>query len=97
MVFKVVDEGIGIPLEDQKHLFSPFYRASNAGEVRGAGLGLSLVHHFAKSHGGDITAHAREGGGTVFRITLPKATAPAATARSSAESPRTEGSPIQRT
>jgi signal transduction histidine kinase len=56
-------------------VFEGFHRASNAGEVRGAGLGLSLVRHFAHAHGGEITAQARAGGGTVFRLSLPRDTA----------------------
>lgn len=52
-------------------MFESFYRASNAGEVRGTGLGLALVKHFADAHDGRVEALAREGGGTVMRIRLP--------------------------
>ncbi|HZN39443.1 MAG TPA: HAMP domain-containing sensor histidine kinase [Planctomycetota bacterium] len=100
VVIEVRDHGRGIPPAELDRVFEGFYRASNAGEVRGAGLGLSLVHHFVTSHGGNITALAREGGGTVFRLSLPKVTAPdraAQAARASAERPRTEGTPTQRT
>jgi len=96
-VIEVRDHGRGIPPAELDRVFDGFYRASNAGEVRGAGLGLSLVHHFVTSSGGNITAYAREGGGTVFRMSLPKATAPAAAPRASAERPTTEGTSTQRT
>lgn len=68
---EVLDRGRGIPEGERESIFDSFYRASNAGEVRGAGLGLSLVRHFARAHGGDCYALPRDGGGTVFRITLP--------------------------
>ena len=48
-----------------------FYRGSNSGEVRGAGLGLGIVQHFARAHGGEIQALPRRGGGTIMRLTLP--------------------------
>ncbi len=99
VVIEVRDRGRGIPPDELSRVFEGFYRASNAGEVRGAGLGLSLVHHFARAHDGDITARAREGGGTIFRLTLPRASAPlptAATTASSVASARTAANPAPR-
>ena len=75
-VLEVMDRGVGIPPAERDRVFQSFYRASTAGEVRGAGLGLSLVQHFAIAHDGDIEALPRQGGGTVFRITLPLAEEP---------------------
>lgn len=75
-VVEVRDRGRGIPDGEHERVFDGFYRASNAGEVRGAGLGLSLVRHFARAHGGDIRAMPRAGGGTVLRLELPLASAP---------------------
>lgn len=72
-VIEVRDRGRGIPDAERDRVFDGFYRASNAGEVRGAGLGLSLVRHFARAHGGEVSVMAREGGGSVFRLTLPLA------------------------
>lgn len=77
-VIEVRDRGRGIPPAELARVFDGFYRASNAGEVRGAGLGLSLVRHFARAHGGEVEALPRDGGGTVMRLTLPLAPAPAA-------------------
>ncbi|MCA8958419.1 MAG: HAMP domain-containing histidine kinase [Planctomycetes bacterium] len=76
-VLEVRDRGMGIPAAEAKRVFDDFYRASNAGEVRGAGLGLSLVDHFARSHQGKIEACPHEGGGTIMRLTLPLAADPA--------------------
>lgn len=72
-VIEVRDRGRGIPNGEHKQIFDGFYRASNSGEVRGAGLGLGIVQHFARSHDGDIEALPREGGGTIMRLTLPLA------------------------
>ncbi|HEX5052023.1 MAG TPA: HAMP domain-containing sensor histidine kinase [Planctomycetota bacterium] len=70
---EVRDRGRGIPRGELDRVFDGFYRASNSGEVRGAGLGLSLVRHFARAHGGEVLARPREDGGSVFRLTLPLA------------------------
>jgi two-component system phosphate regulon sensor histidine kinase PhoR len=70
-IVEVKDHGRGIPAGEHARVFEGFYRASNSGEVRGAGLGLSLVRHFARAHGGDVTAEPRDGGGTVMRLSLP--------------------------
>lgn len=72
-VLEVRDRGRGIPASECERVFEGFYRASNAGEVRGAGLGLSLVRHFARAHGGDVAVEPRDGGGSVFRLVLPLA------------------------
>ena len=70
---EVKDRGVGIPESERDRVFAAFYRASTAGEVRGFGLGLSLVRHFVVNHGGTIEVLAREGGGTTMRIELPAA------------------------
>ena len=72
-VLEVQDRGRGIPARERNRIFEGFYRASNSGEVRGAGLGLGIVQHFARAHDGDIEALPREGGGTIMRLTLPLA------------------------
>ncbi len=73
VVLEIIDRGVGIPTREQSDVFSPFYRATTASEVRGAGLGLTLVRHFAQSHGGVIKALSRPDGGTIIRMTLPLA------------------------
>ncbi len=71
VVFKIKDEGIGIPLEDQKQLFQSFYRANNVGSIPGTGLGLAIVKKCLEAHGGDITVNSEVGVGTTFTVTLP--------------------------
>ena len=70
-ILEVEDDGIGIPTDERHRVFESFYRASNAGEVRGTGLGLALVKHFVDAHDGRVEILARNGGGTIVQIRLP--------------------------
>lgn len=65
------DKGIGIPEEEQKSLFQPFFRASNAIAYDGYGLGLIVVKEFVELHQGEIRMRSREGEGTSFQIIMP--------------------------
>ncbi|MFI5173665.1 MAG: sensor histidine kinase [Terriglobia bacterium] len=69
----VADRGIGIARADQKKIFEKFYRASNSlvHDTKGSGLGLSLVQHIVKAHGGSIRVESRVGEGSRFIIQLP--------------------------
>ncbi len=67
----VRDEGMGIPLDEQSHLFTPFFRASNVGRIPGSGLGLSIVKKAVELQGGSIGFESVPGQGTTFRVTLP--------------------------
>lgn len=69
--FHVQDEGIGISMEDQKHLFERFYRASNAGNVQGTGLGLNIVKRYVELLRGTISFHSERGKGSIFTISIP--------------------------
>jgi PAS domain S-box-containing protein len=71
ILFQVSDQGIGIPYTDQQHLFEPFHRASNTGDISGTGLGLSIVKEFVEVHSGSIAVESEEGKGTTFTIALP--------------------------
>jgi signal transduction histidine kinase len=71
---KVEDHGIGIPVADQAHLFERFYRASNAGNVQGTGLGLHITRHHVELLGGSIEVSSLPGSGTTFTVTLPTGT-----------------------
>ncbi len=68
----VQDEGIGIPLEDQQHLFERFFRASNAFTVQGTGLGLNIVRKYLDLMGGTIGFTSEPGKGSTFTATLPQ-------------------------
>ena len=69
--FHVRDEGIGIPKEDLKHMFERFFRASNAGNVQGTGLGLNIVKRYAELLDGSLSFTSRYGEGSTFSISLP--------------------------
>jgi signal transduction histidine kinase len=71
VTFRIQDQGIGIPKEDQKQLFQPFYRANNVGIIPGTGLGLVIVKKCAETHGGQISLESEVGVGTTFTVTLP--------------------------
>ena len=68
---EVQDEGIGIPHSDVQHIFERFFRAGNASNVQGTGLGLNIVKRYINLLGGDITFKSEEGKGSIFTITLP--------------------------
>ncbi len=67
----VKDEGIGIPEEDQKHMFERFFRASNAGQVQGTGLGLNIVKRYVELLDGSISFTSQYKKGSTFVVNLP--------------------------
>ena len=69
----VVDNGIGIPPEAQKKIFSKFFRAENALRMRsdGTGLGLYLVRALVKAMNGRVGFTSKSGKGSTFWFTLP--------------------------
>lgn len=70
---KVRDYGIGIPPEELEQVFQPFYRSSNAQEISGHGIGLSLVERIVRLHGGEVAVQSVVGKGTTFRVFLKAA------------------------
>ncbi len=69
---RICDNGIGIPLEDQKHLFEAFFRANNTGAISGTGLGLSILARYTGLMKGAVDFRSRENRGTLFTLTFPK-------------------------
>lgn len=67
----VIDEGIGIPKAEQKRMFERFFRAKNAGNIQGTGLGLFIVKKYVTLLKGDVKMESKEGIGTTIKITLP--------------------------
>jgi signal transduction histidine kinase len=70
---EVIDHGIGIPPSDHQRIFEKFYRAGDplVHNTKGSGLGLSLVHHIVRAHGGDVSVESAPGQGSKFTIVLP--------------------------
>ena len=72
---KVEDNGIGIPKEDQEHIFERFYRVdkSHSREIGGTGLGLAIARSGILMHHGIIKVYSEEGEGTTFTVRVPLA------------------------
>lgn len=78
----ISDNGCGISIEDQLHIFTPFFttkdRATNGhkslGDTSGTGLGLFMCHNTVQSLGGEIAVQSRPGEGAAFHVTLPLVT-----------------------
>ena len=70
-VLQIQDQGIGIPKEDQVHLFESFHRAKNVGNIIGTGLGLAIVKRSVELHNGQIAIASEVGVGTTVTVTLP--------------------------
>jgi signal transduction histidine kinase len=73
ILIEVEDRGLGISPSELRHVFEPFYRGRDAlgAQIRGNGLGLSLVRHIVKSHGGDVHVDSQPRRGSRFTIKLP--------------------------
>ena len=65
---RVKDSGIGIPLEDQKHLFERFFRGNNVSAIQGTGLGLNIVAKYVEIMNGKIDFISEPGVGTTFSV-----------------------------
>ena len=70
ITFKVADSGIGISADDQEHLFERFFRATNAVNIQGTGLGLHIVGKYVELMDGQITCESELEKGTSFIITF---------------------------
>lgn len=73
IVFKVMDQGIGVPASERHRLFTKFYRATNAKKQRpdGTGIGLFMAQKVIVAHGGSIVFESRENQGSTFGFRLP--------------------------
>jgi len=75
VVLEVRDRGPGVPEENRRRIFERFVRLepARARYPEGSGLGLAIVEQAVRAHGGETEVDAREGGGAIFRVTLPAA------------------------
>jgi signal transduction histidine kinase len=78
---RIIDNGIGIPLESQGRVFERFYRVDRARsrERGGTGLGLAIVKHVADLHGGSVAVQSELGEGSAFTVRVPSLTSTSAT------------------
>ena len=76
-VLEVADVGVGIPAEDLTRVFERFVRSDQGGglyaSAGGAGLGLYIVKRYVEAQNGGVTAHRRDGGGTIIEVRIPLA------------------------
>jgi signal transduction histidine kinase len=72
-VIEVADHGLGMAPDEQRHIFEKFYRAPSHESrlIAGTGLGLTLVDHIAKAHGGRVEVESAIGAGSTFSILIP--------------------------
>ncbi len=68
---EVLDQGIGIPKEEQEHLFERFFRAKNATNIQGTGLGLNIVVKYLEAMNGKIDFKSEMNKGTLFQLSIP--------------------------
>lgn len=73
IIIQVRDHGIGIPAEEHKYIFKRFFRAQNASEIQGTGLGLNIVEKYVKLMNGSIGFTSVLNKGTTFTVNLPMA------------------------
>lgn len=73
ILIEIIDNGIGIPKEHQKKIFTKFYRVptGNIHDVKGFGLGLSYVKNISKFHKGHISLESTVGQGSIFKLIFP--------------------------
>lgn len=69
--FRTCDRGIGIPADDQLHIWEAFYRGSNVGDITGTGLGLAIVKICVELHRGEWAIESQEDQGTTVTVRLP--------------------------
>ena len=70
-IFKIKDNGIGIPIKDQKNIFNRYFRAKNVINIQGTGIGLNIVKDHLENLNGSITFISKEHKGSTFTIELP--------------------------
>ena len=72
VVLTVADTGIGIPQDEQAHIFERFHRVGNGDQQPGSGIGLALVSEMTAAHGGSVEVASEPGEGSQFVVRLPR-------------------------
>lgn len=93
VILTVADTGIGIPQDEQAHIFERFHRVSHVDQQPGSGIGLALVSEMTAAHGGSVEVTSEPGEGSQFIVRLPRyngSTVAADAAESAAPEPSTE-------
>ena len=76
ILISVQDYGLGIDEDDQRKMFTRFFRARTSAGIPGTGIGLNLAKMLAEEHGGSITIFSTKGEGSTFTLSLPLGSAP---------------------
>jgi signal transduction histidine kinase len=73
LAVRVRDQGLGIPREEQREIFRKFVRGARAKleGIKGTGIGLAMVDHIVKAHGGEVRLQSEPGAGSTFTLVLP--------------------------
>ncbi len=71
VLIEIEDHGVGVPEGERESVFQQFYRGSNVKDTGGYGLGLFMVQHAMKAHGGRAEVESAVNGGSIFRLVFP--------------------------
>lgn len=71
IIISVIDQGIGIPQEEQKHIFNRYFRAENALLTQGTGIGLNIAKQHMENLGGSLEFTSKIGVGSTFTLSIP--------------------------
>lgn len=72
IIINVIDEGIGIPIDEQKHIFNRYFRAENALLTQGTGIGLNIAKQHLENLGASLRFTSEENKGSTFTVSIPK-------------------------
>jgi signal transduction histidine kinase len=76
VIISIKDQGIGIPQEEIKHIYDPFFRASNTKSYEGYGIGLPLARNIVRMHQGELLVRSELNIGTIVQLSFPIAIIP---------------------